>query len=102
MRVLIFGANGMFGHKLYQRLKDDFDVSATLRGSFAAVARFGIFDLDGIVENVDVADRVSVERVISMVQPDVVINAVGIIKQAPEASNVIQTLTANSIFPHVL
>ncbi len=39
---------------------------------------------------------------IKQIEPDVVVNAVGIIKQVPLAKNVINTLLINSIFPHQL
>jgi len=102
MKVLIFGAAGMLGHKLYQRLDSQFDVSATIRGSFESVARYGIFSRGKILENIDAQDKSSIESAISAVQPDVVINAVGVIKQRPSVKNTISTLEINSIFPHRL
>jgi dTDP-4-dehydrorhamnose reductase len=102
MRVLIFGISGMLGHKLYQRLGGRFDVLGTLRTGFQSVARFGVFDPDTVIENVDVFDLDSVRRAIEQARPDCVINAVGVIKQLPSAKDVIKTLTINSIFPHRL
>jgi dTDP-4-dehydrorhamnose reductase len=40
--------------------------------------------------------------VFAVSQPDVIINAVGIIKQLPSSKDVIKTLKINSIFPHQL
>lgn len=102
MRVLIFGAAGMLGHKLYQRLTSRFEVAATIRGDFSTIERYGFFDRSNIVENVDVREKSSVERAISEIRPDVVINAVGVIKQLPSAKDVITTLEINAIFPHRL
>jgi dTDP-4-dehydrorhamnose reductase len=102
MRVLIFGASGMLGHKLYQELGKQFDVFATVRSGFNAVEPFGLFDRSSIIENIDIADTSSIRQAIETVRPDCVINAVGIIKQVPSSKDVIQTLTINSIFPHRL
>ena len=102
MRILIFGAKGMLGHKLVQRLESDHDVWGTIRGDFDSVARFGIFHHERIIENIDAASAGSVESAIDAVRPEVVINAVGIIKQLEEAKNVVRSLEINSIFPQRL
>ena len=102
MRVLIFGASGMLGHKLYQCLRPQFEVFATMRGNFESIKRFGIFDPLFIVENIEVTDSVAVRNAIETLRPDCVINAVGIIKQIPVYKDVLQTLSINSIFPQRL
>lgn len=99
MRVLIFGANGMLGHKLYQRLSERFDVFGTIRSEFVAVERFQIFSSESIIENVEVDDISRIERAIDIAMPDCVVNAIGVIKQAPEMADPLATLTVNSVFP---
>ncbi len=101
-RILVFGANGMLGHKLVQRLGDCFDVFGTIRGDFNSVERYRIFDPSKTIENVSADDITSIEKAIQASRPDVVINAIGIIKQVPSAKDVITTLEINSIFPHRL
>jgi len=101
-RILIFGANGMLGHKLVQQLSGRFDVYGTIRGTFETVEKYGIFDKTKIIENVSPTDIASIEAAIQTAQPNVVINAIGIIKQVPSAKDVITTLEINSIFPHRL
>ncbi len=102
MRILIFGANGMLGHKLVQQLSERFEVWGTIRGTFDTVERYGLFDRDRALENVSALDVASIESAIEAAKPDVVVNAVGVIKQLPSAKNVINTLEINSIFPHRL
>ena len=102
MRVLIFGATGMLGHKLYQRLGGEFEVFGTIRSDFAPVEKFGIFDKRSIIEGVDVTDTGSICRALETAKPNCVINAVGVIKQLPQASDVIHACSINSIFPHQL
>ena len=102
MRILIFGGAGMLGHKLAQELGRSFDVYCTLRGGFDRVAGYGIFDKQRTLTGVDIFDTGSVGAAIERVKPDVVINAVGVIKQLPTANDVITTLSTNSIFPQRL
>lgn len=102
MKVLITGGSGMLGHKLVQRLSSDFDVFATIRGSFDTVERFSIFDRQSVVENVDLSDEIQIRAAVECVKPDVVINAAGVIKQRPTSLDVVNTLLINSILPHRL
>lgn len=102
MKILILGTNGMLGHKLYQSLRGKFDVFGTIRGDLESVSKYGIFDVERTIDGVDVTEISTVRSAIERTEPDVVINAVGVIKQLPSASDVVKTLTVNSIFPHKL
>jgi dTDP-4-dehydrorhamnose reductase len=102
MKVLIFGGSGMLGHKLVQRWKNDFDVRTTIRGDLQSFAQTDIFDKDKTIENIDVENYEQTAEIINRIMPDVIVNAVGIIKQITEANDVINTLTINSIFPYQL
>lgn len=101
-KILIFGANGMLGHKLVQRLGERHDVYATVRGTFDDVERYGIFDRDRIIEKIDVADFTAVQKTVYEIRPDVIINAVGVIKQSPAADDIAKMERINSLFPHLL
>ncbi len=92
----------MLGHKLVQILRHKLDVYSTFRNDFGKYEPFEIFEKHKSIENIDVENLTLVEDVIFNLKPDVIINAVGIIKQIPSAKNVIKTLTINSIFPHRL
>lgn len=102
MRVLVFGASGMLGHKLVQILSAGCEVSGTLRGSISSMSAYPLFCGIDLLEGIDAAVPSDLQRAIDHVRPDVVINAVGIVKQLPTSKDVISTLTINSIFPHRL
>lgn len=102
MKVLIFGGTGMLGHKLVQWLGEKFEIWTTIRTGFDAVEHFGIFDRSLTLENLDVTDLPSVRGAIETSKPDVVINAIGVIKRLPTSKDVVNTLQINSIFPHQL
>ena len=56
MRILVFGGKGMLGHKLVQCLSEKFEVWTTLRGKFREVEKFGIFERDRTIADIDVTD----------------------------------------------
>jgi len=102
MKILILGGGGMLGHKLVEILQKDFDVWTSLRGGFEKYERFKIFHSSRVIENVDILNFESLKKTVKDVNPDVVINAIGVVKQLPSSKNVINTLLTNSIFPHHL
>lgn len=101
-KVLILGGTGMLGHKLVQAFSERFDVRYTIRGEVSSTERFGLFPTDYAIPNVSVENAQSVRIAIERENPDVVINAIGVIKQLPSAKDVKQVLTTNSIFPQSL
>ncbi len=102
MRVLVLGANGMLGHKLVQKWQTEFDVFATVRGEFASYEHFGIFEKNKTFDRISAGNFETIETVVKKIAPQVIFNAIGIIKQLPTSKNVIKTLQINSIFPHQL
>jgi dTDP-4-dehydrorhamnose reductase len=102
MKILIVGGSGMLGHKLVQVWQNRFDVWATVRNNFQYYERYKIYKGDRTFENINIQNIGSVKEIIKKIEPNVVVNAVGIIKQVPLAKNIIDTLSVNSIFPHQL
>lgn len=102
MRVLILGISGMLGHKLWQACGDRFETWGTVRSGYDKYARFRLFDPGRILGGVDASDFGTVVRAIETVQPDVVVNAIGIVKQLPSAQDPIASIEVNSLFPHRL
>ena len=92
----------MLGHKLVQVLATDADVWATVHSDAESLARPGIIEPSRIIPNTEASDVNSIKSAIDKAEPDVVINAIGIVKQLPTANDVISALSINSIFPHQL
>ncbi|HEX6280040.1 MAG TPA: SDR family oxidoreductase [Pyrinomonadaceae bacterium] len=99
-KVLVLGGTGMLGHKLVQVFNGTFDTYCTIRDGKAAFELLGIVPRDRVIDGVSAEDFQTVERAIRIIEPDVVVNAIGIIKQLPSSKDVVQTLTVNSILPH--
>jgi dTDP-4-dehydrorhamnose reductase len=102
MRVLILGAAGMLGHKLWQVYRERFETWGTVRSSYAAYAKYDLFEPERLLSGVDALNLDTVVAALAEVQPDVVVNCIGIIKQLPTAKDPIISLSVNSLFPHRL
>lgn len=83
----------MLGHKLTQVLATRFDTWATFRGSSM---------LDRSVGDVSADNFASVVKALSEVEPDAVVNCIGIVKQDKAAKDRYQSIAINSLFPHQL
>jgi dTDP-4-dehydrorhamnose reductase len=102
MRVLIMGATGMLGHKLIQVLSTQFEVIGTLRGKPKEYVNHPILGKINLIGDIFAENIDSVQIAISSSKPDVVINCIGIVKQLPEADNVITSIAINALLPHQL
>ena len=71
MRVLILGANGMLGHKLYQVLGEYFDVTGTIRGDYRDVARYGFFEQSRIFPDADASYERIYEIQLDAIEPTI-------------------------------
>ncbi len=102
MRVLVFGGAGMLGHQVVRSWSGLFEVFATIRGRFEDYSEFAYLDRSRTIDAFDIESTERVGELIAELRPDVIFNAVGIIKQLPTSKNTITTLSVNSIFPHRL
>lgn len=105
MKVLILGITGMLGHKLCQVLSSRFDVIGTLRPDYVGIdtlKKYSIYNKTEIKYGVDARNIASVENVIIEVEPDFIVNCIGIIKNIPEGKNTELNIIVNALFPHQL
>jgi len=104
LRILVLGGTGMLGHKLVQRLvARGLWVAATIRSTSApatAAARETLGHAKLLIDNVDVLRDDALMRACDLAEPDVVVNAVGVIKQLDAAKEPIPSILTNSLLPH--
>ncbi len=103
MRILVLGVRGMMGHMAARVLAERHEVFGTIRDDLSAdssLARF--LPPDRWVRGVEASDMASIERTFEETHPDAVLNCIGIIKQAPEATDPILSIENNALFPHQL
>ncbi|QQS43153.1 MAG: SDR family oxidoreductase [Acidobacteriota bacterium] len=102
MRVLVLGAGGMLGHKLVQRLPNHgVETWAGVRGG-GDLSRFRFISERRVIGSVEAGEPESVRKAVRLAGPDVVVNAVGVIKQKEEAKHSALTIEINALFPHRL
>lgn len=92
----------MLGHKLVYELGKKHEVYAGVRGNGSILVKTGICRPERVVHDLDATRLESIEAGLFKTQPEVVINAVGSIKQRSEAMTKVNAITINSIFPHRL
>jgi len=104
MKILVFGANGMIGHQMWMKLNAIYpgQVYGTVRKDLSYYEKFKIFDVDKLVPYVDVSRFEAVMEVLNKIQPDVILNCVGITLRKPEIKNTELTMQVNALFPQKL
>jgi len=102
MKVLVLGATGMLGHKLVQVLGKQFQVMGTVRGDPTAYQHHPVLEPMTLIGKVQADDFDSVIRAFAAVQPEAVINGIGLIKQRPGATNPLPSIMLNALWPHRL
>lgn len=102
MRILILGGDGMLGHQLLKHLRKRHEVRVTLRQDLAAYVSLGLFTKDNSYDGIDIRCIERIMEVFADFMPEAVINAVGIVKQRPDAKESIPSLEINALLPHRL
>jgi dTDP-4-dehydrorhamnose reductase len=105
MRVLILGGEGMLGHKVFQVLDERFETFATFRrfgGVWTTYPMYVDVSPERTIAGIDAMNFDTVIRAFSQVEPDVVVNCIGIVKQLEQAKDPIISITLNALFPHRL
>lgn len=102
MRILIFGASGMLGNNLFKIFSKNhnFETYGILRNK----SKYDNFfdDFKNLEEISDIRNSNEIKKIFKKINPDVVINCVGIIKQKEDINNEIDAIQLNSLIPHSL
>jgi dTDP-4-dehydrorhamnose reductase len=103
--VVVLGAAGMLGHKMFQTLRAG---NPKTVGTVREDLRTPPFDqvelLQGndVFSGIDVTDFSTLRRWLADREPKTIVNCVGIIKQRNEALSAIPSITINALLPHKL
>src|SRR4051812_37675678 len=101
-KILILGADGMLGHQITASMRHRFDVHGTVRNEKQRYAHLTAFLPPTTYFGIDARNAHAVEEVLVSVRPEVVINAIGIVKQRKEGSNAVESIEINALLPHRL
>lgn len=101
-RILVLGATGMIGHVIFSELFNTgkYEVFGTARKIDSVKNFFSEELLKHLRPNVDAENFDTIMRALASIQPDIVINCIGLIKQTPLAKDPLLSITINSQLPH--
>lgn len=102
MRILILGGDGMLGHQLIKFLSPRHNVKTTLRQNLKAYHQYDLFNQMNAYAGIDIRSLDRLVEVLADFKPEAVINAIGIVKQRPDAKESIPSLEINALLPHRL
>jgi dTDP-4-dehydrorhamnose reductase len=109
-KVLILGGSGMIGHVLARRCATEFETWCTAREDTNKLLEKSLISARGncsiplarVLLDVDANRFSTIEHVFDLVEPTVVVNCIGVVKQLAAASDPIESISINSLFPHLL
>jgi len=102
MKILIIGGDGMLGHQLLRQWRPRHVVRVTLRKDLAAYASLNLFREEFVFTGVDVRSIDHIAKCVEASRPDVIVNAVGLVKQRPSGQDCMANLELNALLPHQL
>src|SRR5438128_10193986 len=105
MKILVLGASGMLGHKMFQALRGKYENTfGTIHGSVndGALAHISLLHDKHIIGYVDAENFPALSALLRRLEPDVVVNCIGVIKQRTAAKAAIPSIAINALLPHRL
>jgi dTDP-4-dehydrorhamnose reductase len=101
-KILVLGGEGMLGHKIYKIFSKEYDTYATFLDFSEILKQTGIFNELKVFSKINVFQFGTLKKTMDEVQPDFIINCIGMIKQREGAKIPKISIYLNSFFPHLL
>ena len=93
MKILILGGSGMLGHRLWLNLNRHHETWVTLRGDGSEIPNLTEFPRKYICPYVDARNFDEITRALTSIQPGLVINCIGLIKQTNLSQDPIHSIS---------
>ncbi len=105
--VVVLGAAGLLGHVVVDTLVEAVDeVTGLLRRPTAELAWWPPYrdgnDRLRLIDGIDATDWPRLGRVLDELEPDTIVNCVGVTPRRPSASDAVEVIGVNSLLPHRL
>jgi dTDP-4-dehydrorhamnose reductase len=103
-RLVVLGANGMLGNTILRffALDPSYEVFGTVRRSTLIPHLQQMAPTVQLVPGIDVLSLDSLTRLFADIQPNVVINCIGVVKQLSDANDPLTAVPINALLPHRL
>ncbi len=103
VRILILGASGMLGNALYRffSASENYVTFGTSRSPHLMQA-LPLALRPNIIQDLNVENESGLTELLAHIQPTVVVNCVGLVKQLAEANDAIAAIKINALLPHQL
>jgi len=92
-KIIVLGASGLIGHQIYSRLK--------LISEYKIIGFSNTINPSQEFVSTDVSNFVEFSKVVKRLKPDCIINCIGILIEASNASTE-KAIYLNALFPHLL
>lgn len=102
LKVLVLGANGMLGSAMMRELARTPNIECIGTVRLASTALLTLEKTARLIANIDATQTKQLEFVFDQVQPDVVINCIGLVKQDPVSEDPLMAVSINALLPHQL
>lgn len=105
MKIIVLGAEGMLGHKMFQTLSARYpETKCTIFSSLSDdfYRAIPLFDSKRTIERVNAMDLPALKQLLEKEKPNFIINCIGIVKQRDEGKVAVPSITINSLLPHLL
>ena len=102
MKILIIGVTGMLGNAMLRALLNS-NLNHHVVGTARSENALGLFKPEisqHIITGVDVENHDLLIQTFAKVQPEIVINCVGLVKQLAQANNPLSAVPLNTLLPH--
>jgi dTDP-4-dehydrorhamnose reductase len=102
MRVIVLGASGLIGHKLFEKLSERFETYGTLKNKIKDYDHPFFSCHENFIENINAHDFSSLVKKLDEINPDVILNCIGITKRKNEVNIPLEVININALLPHKL
>ena len=98
--LLVLGASGMLGNAVLRLFSEsNFNVYGTIRSSSSL--KYIPSELHQLlIPNIDASNFNSIRKLLNSINPDVVVNCIGVVKQLEDVNDPLVTIPINSLLPH--
>lgn len=100
MKILVLGGTGLIGNRLTRQLRQNADVYASTRSSLAEMPVLqNILEPKKWIFGLDANDFQRLESEIMQLEPDVIVNCLGVVKHQSSFKDAERTILLNSVLP---